>query len=193
MPHFLDEVPFNWSHTQSQELLRLLTGAYNNAGSARFLIQTVGVDTSVISFSGSIRDVWIYIVDETSKQGKLRLIIDKILADSNVGGFHSQLRSLLGTGTNVSHAIPRKVSVAPMQIREAVLSAFPDVGTLQIVVSDVLGEQLQNITVLNQPMTTIVFSLCGWCESNGRLHEFLRAAATQNTGNPKLRAVVESL
>jgi hypothetical protein len=78
-------------------------------------------------------------------------------------------------------------------LRGAIQAAYPTVGELRMLVSDVLGAKLQDISSLNQPIPQLVFELFEWCESNGKLDEFLRGASKHNPGNPKLRAAMALL
>jgi hypothetical protein len=78
-------------------------------------------------------------------------------------------------------------------LREAIQAAYPNVGALRILVNDALGAKLQDITSLDRPIPQLVFELFEWCESNGRLEEFLRGASKNNSGNPKLRAAMALL
>jgi hypothetical protein len=78
-------------------------------------------------------------------------------------------------------------------LREGVKSAYPGVGDLRILVSDILGIKLQDIIALNNPIPQIVFDIFEWCESQGRLLEFLLGAAKNNPGNPKLKTAMAQL
>jgi hypothetical protein len=76
------------------------------------------------------------------------------------------------------------------EVREAIKSAYPDVDALRILVKDVLGEKLQDITSPNQPIPTVVLALFEWCEAKGRLEALLQGATKYNPGNNNLRATI---
>jgi hypothetical protein len=78
-------------------------------------------------------------------------------------------------------------------LREGIVSAYPGVGQLEILVHDVLGQNLATISALNNPLPKIVFDIFVWCEAKGRLVEFLLGAAESNTGNLELNAAMKQL
>ncbi len=79
------------------------------------------------------------------------------------------------------------------ELREALISAFPNKNALKIMLLDQLDERLDNI-VGGDNLTDIVNNLIvDWAEPQGRLEELIRGARQANPGNAKLREVAENL
>jgi internalin A len=95
--HFLDELPFDWSRQESQELRKLLKQAYETPEKIeQFVEQVKSIDTSDISFVGSSQKIWTITIDVVSKQGKLRALVELVLQDSRVKAFWSKFEALCG-------------------------------------------------------------------------------------------------
>ena len=88
-----------------------------------------------------------------------------------------------------------KSGVIQGEIREALLSAFPRAGDMEIVVADA-GIHTTFAEYLAVPGTTYslaLFNLLAWVEAQDQLVPFLKAAQDANPGNPKLRVVMAKL
>lgn len=72
------------------------------------------------------------------------------------------------------------------EFREALLSAFPEITDLKMMLSDELDWKLNQIANKGND-TQIVFKLIDYAESKGKLKELLKAATKCNPGNYKLR------
>ncbi|MEO1373006.1 MAG: toll/interleukin-1 receptor domain-containing protein [Cyanobacteria bacterium J06635_10] len=75
------------------------------------------------------------------------------------------------------------------QFHDALLSAFPNKGTLKQMVSFKLNINLDNYTDGN--LSKVVRELIELAEANGNVKELLTAARKANPGNPKLRSFDE--
>lgn len=71
------------------------------------------------------------------------------------------------------------------QLKVALLSAFPDRGSLEQMVSFGLGENLAAI-VNDANLDNAVFELIQWADSQGRIGELIRKASEVNPGNREL-------
>jgi len=95
--HFLDEVPLDWTKQEVQDLCKLLSQAYDSQNEIQGLLQRVtGIDTSALDFKGTPQGIWRDAMKSTSKQGCLRALIELILQDQSVRGFHQRIKVLCG-------------------------------------------------------------------------------------------------
>jgi V8-like Glu-specific endopeptidase len=72
------------------------------------------------------------------------------------------------------------------KLREAILSAYPNPGELEIMVDEELGENLQAIAG-GENLKEVVFNLIKWAEARGKLERLIIAAYDANSGNPQLK------
>jgi internalin A len=94
--HLIDKVPFDWTGPESIELLRVLSQAYDKVENIRFLLQRLkDIDTSELNLRGSPQNMWRDAIDALSRRGCLRALIEFVLQDQSIQGFHSALRRLL--------------------------------------------------------------------------------------------------
>lgn len=75
-------------------------------------------------------------------------------------------------------------------IRLALVSAFPELSDLRILVEDVLGVPLQNISLGNN-LPAIVFDLIAWAQARGRLAELVIGAASERQADARLREIAD--
>jgi endonuclease G, mitochondrial len=78
------------------------------------------------------------------------------------------------------------------KLREAILSAYPDQGDLEIMVREELGENLQAIAggkTLNQ----VISNLITWAISRGKIKHLIIAAYAANEGNQKLKEFYQNI
>jgi endonuclease G, mitochondrial len=72
------------------------------------------------------------------------------------------------------------------KLREAILSAYPDQGDLEIMVGEELGENLQAIAG-GKTLNHVISHLITWATSRGKIERLIIAAYAANEGNPKLK------
>ncbi|MGK7875597.1 MAG: effector-associated domain EAD1-containing protein [Xenococcaceae cyanobacterium] len=72
------------------------------------------------------------------------------------------------------------------QLREALISAFPGKGELEIMLSEELDIDLDEIAK-GDNYQQVVFNLIKYIEAQGEIQELLRAAKAANSNNPKLK------
>lgn len=78
------------------------------------------------------------------------------------------------------------------QLYEALLSAFPDAGSLRRMVQFGLDQNLDVIADTSK-LSDAVFELIQWAESRGKITKLIIAARNSNPDNPALRKVAEEL
>lgn len=84
------------------------------------------------------------------------------------------------------------LSGAYMQLlHDALLDAFRSHDKLERMLRFGMDVKL-NAIVGEGPLSTVVFELINWAESEGRIDELLRAAHKENPGNPNLDAFLKS-
>lgn len=71
------------------------------------------------------------------------------------------------------------------EFQDALLSAFPDYDKLEQMVRYQLDENLLSLAG-SGTLSTVIFNLIKWAESNGRLDDLIQAAQTANSGNRAL-------
>ena len=80
------------------------------------------------------------------------------------------------------------LSPSPQQLRDAILSAYPDEGDLEIFVFDALGENLGAIAG-GDNLSQVVFKLIRWAEAQGKLETFISQLCDRAGDNSKVRAI----
>jgi hypothetical protein len=78
------------------------------------------------------------------------------------------------------------------ELREALISAYPNESDLEIFVSEELDENLNQIAG-GDNLNQIVFNLILWSKKEGKLKELIQAAYKANPGNEKLKAIKQKL
>ena len=91
---FLDEVPLDWANPAAQELLRLLASAYPNVGAIQGITSRAGVREDEVGWDGSARTVWKRVLDLLSRDGRLNALVERVLEDSSVARYHTDLDDL---------------------------------------------------------------------------------------------------
>lgn len=74
------------------------------------------------------------------------------------------------------------------ELREALLSAFPSLGTVELMVHDCLDIRLANVVPTSGPLVDVIFRLVEYVEAQGLLERLAERARGVNPGNPKLKA-----
>ena len=95
------------------------------------------------------------------------------------------LRQLFGLEERTSEGPLKLGGAQRQQLQVALLSAFPDRGGLEQMVSFRMGENLAVIAG-DANLGKAVFELIEWADSQGRLEELIRKAREANPGNPEL-------
>lgn len=72
------------------------------------------------------------------------------------------------------------------ELRDALLSAFPDPGSLEQVLYLYLGEDLDQIAG-GRNYKEVVTNLIIWAEAHGRTEDLITGARKENSGNPELK------
>ena len=78
------------------------------------------------------------------------------------------------------------------KLRQGILSAYPDITQLKMMVDDELNHNLDAIAG-GSNLEQVVFDLINTAESQGWLEDLIRAAIKSNPGNSDLQAVAEEL
>lgn len=78
------------------------------------------------------------------------------------------------------------------ELYEALLDAFPSIESFTRLVQFQFGINLNQISA-SRNLSEAVFAFLNYMNAHGRLGEVLRGARTFNPGNPRLRAIAESL
>jgi hypothetical protein len=78
------------------------------------------------------------------------------------------------------------------KLRQGLLSAYPSIPKLKMMVDDELGHNLDAIAGGNN-LQEVVFDLINTAESQGWLEDLIRAAIESNPGNPDLQVIAEEL
>ncbi len=94
MALWFEIAPYPWSDPRAVALRDLLVHAYADVRSARILAQTAGVRLGNWNTSGGMEQVWASLLETATNQAMLGALLDRVLADRNVAGFHPELRSL---------------------------------------------------------------------------------------------------
>lgn len=92
--HFLDALPFDYSRPESRELLALLARHVLFPRDIAKILQTAGVSTSGIFLEQGAGAVWHDAVGRARSQGRLRDLLDVVLAHPDYPAIGSRLREL---------------------------------------------------------------------------------------------------
>ncbi len=74
------------------------------------------------------------------------------------------------------------------ELREALISAFPQSSRLDLMIQDAFGPDLSQITQGQPSYELTVQALVNWATSQGKLRELVIKASQKNPGNPELKA-----
>lgn len=106
----------------------------------------------------------------------------------------NQLNGISGNNQE-SKELEQDLSLTPAQnnqLKDAIISAYPSIDKLKMMVYYGLEENLDSI-VEKGSLTKVVFELIAWSIEQGKLKELIEAARKENPGNPKLKIVSEEL
>ncbi|MBB5774068.1 hypothetical protein [Nonomuraea jabiensis] len=97
----LDTPPLPWSYQPIRDLCRHLAGAYQDGNQARVLAASVEgfpvLESGIDWRHSSGEPLWEQIMSVAARAGKLRTLVDAVLADTSVAGYHDRIRSALHT------------------------------------------------------------------------------------------------
>jgi V8-like Glu-specific endopeptidase len=92
---FLDSPATDWTRPEVNELRDCLVLAFPQPEAARHLADASGIEPGTIPLHHNMRSIWTELVNETARQGKLRLLVEKAAAASAAAGFRARFEDLL--------------------------------------------------------------------------------------------------
>ena len=95
-PHFLSQVPLDWSRRETQQLEEIVLTAYPTSTDNRALADRAGLDASQITWAGSGRRITRGLLATASRSDRLDALVEAILIDPSAVSVHEQLQSLVG-------------------------------------------------------------------------------------------------
>jgi hypothetical protein len=95
-PFPLDTGEFHWSRREAAWIHETLARAYPATAQIRHVARCASVDVREWSHGGGSSGAWASLLDLAARQGKLRRLVEHVLADASVAGFHPRLRAALG-------------------------------------------------------------------------------------------------
>lgn len=90
----LDENAFH-AHKDGRALLALLVQAYPSSSKIEMIAKFAGVDLGGVNLHAPPKEVWFKLATEAINAGTFHKLIDTILADASVAGYHARIRALL--------------------------------------------------------------------------------------------------
>ncbi|UQA57427.1 SAVED domain-containing protein [Polyangium aurulentum] len=93
-PHFLDEAAYPWSKPEALEFLKILASAYATSSSVDLILKTSGVDTSHITWSLSVRDIWKEALEVAARARRTRQLWQCARDDESIAAHHPALDGL---------------------------------------------------------------------------------------------------
>lgn len=90
----LDEHAFH-AHKDGQALLVLLVQAYPSSSKIEMTARFAGVDLGEVNLHAGPKDIWFRLTGAAIRAGTFRKLVDTILADASVAGYHARIRALL--------------------------------------------------------------------------------------------------
>jgi len=107
-----DDPEFRLAAPGAQHLLEALVRAYPTKARIRALLLTTGIREAEVDFDGSTRTVWINVLQTAAQAGELRELVDAVLRDPSVAGYHPVIRGLLDDARPAPPA-PEPAAAAP--------------------------------------------------------------------------------
>lgn len=93
--HFLDQPSYPWWDPRAVRLYDWLVRAYLKPIQMELLGEKTGIDLSYWDGRGSPITVWKGLLDIAASQGKLRALVDNVLADPSVAAYHPHIRACI--------------------------------------------------------------------------------------------------
>jgi hypothetical protein len=140
--------PYDPADSRIRELLGIAVTGYRDKDQIRVFIQTIGVQEIYIDWAGPVIDVWPRVLEVSAKQGRLRALVDALLADPNYVQVRVEIEALLTAAETetlieqsqgaVSPVLATVVSGRPFvnrkRLRENLQTLFSDGGNRAMIV-----------------------------------------------------------
>lgn len=138
---WFDELPLDYSESNTRSALRLLKRVYRGASHLKQLTRLAGLDESLINFQQSPALLSMEIMDRAASQGRMTEFLAEVLVDTSVAGIHGDLWKLLGSDA-------ARVHTAALSIRADFdrLAALPSPSTSSL--NGTEGDLQKIVTVL---------------------------------------------
>lgn len=94
-PGLLDEAPFPWHHPAAARLRDHLADAYPEVHQVEMLAKMAGLHLGRWPREGSPEVLWHKLLEVAASQGKTRALIDRVLSDPAVAGYHERIRACI--------------------------------------------------------------------------------------------------
>ncbi len=91
----LDHAPFAWWHPSAPKLREILASVYATNDVVLVLAKTAGVRTGQLRLDAGAESLWNSLLESATNQGRLRALIDAVLADKAIAGLHRRIRELI--------------------------------------------------------------------------------------------------
>lgn len=99
MPHpFFDDASFPWHRSDARELLRALVSAVPEPARIDLLYKSSGAGLRPLPMQGSPDLIWRGALDALSAAGRLRALLDLVLADPSLAAIHVTVRIVIEGG-----------------------------------------------------------------------------------------------
>jgi predicted MPP superfamily phosphohydrolase len=95
MSAWFEVLPFPWSDPRASQLRDHLVAAYDDIRTIRAVGQSAGVGLGRWESDGGAEPAWESLLRLASSQGKVRVLLEKILQDKHVAAFHREIRELM--------------------------------------------------------------------------------------------------
>ncbi len=92
---FVDTAPYPWDDASASELHGILADAYADNSRRLQILQMAGIERRYLLTDGTPHRTWTQALDHAASAGKTREVIQTVLEDESVFGFHKSLRLLL--------------------------------------------------------------------------------------------------
>lgn len=100
-PHFLDVPAYPFWDKRADELHRLLARAYGDAPRREHIAAVAEIDPGTWNNNAAPLDAWKGILEEASRQKRARTLVERVLEDKIVRGYHGEIRALVARPTDV--------------------------------------------------------------------------------------------
>lgn len=94
-PSFLDVAPYPWVDSAANELLSVLANAYPESGSRLEVLALAGIPRVQLLQEGTPHATWRQALEMAASMGRMRKLVEIVLEDKGVAGFHDQIQALL--------------------------------------------------------------------------------------------------
>ena len=94
---FLDAAPYPWADPAASELHSVLADAYRTADDRLAVLATAGVPRRHLLYEGTPHSTWRQALDVAASMRLTHAVVDTVLKDDSVVGFHDKIRKLLSS------------------------------------------------------------------------------------------------